>query len=84
MNETVANRVQAIREAQGKSRQQLANAAGTSPQYIHQVETGEIKNPGVKISLRLADALGVPVDVLFPPVASNAQPEPASSLRGEK
>jgi transcriptional regulator with XRE-family HTH domain len=68
---TAPNNVEAIRKAQGKSRQQLANAARTSPQYIQKLET-EIRDPGIDMSRRVAEALGVPLDEAFPPAVEPA------------
>lgn len=79
MKTALGDRIRATREAQGKSRQQLASAALTSPQYIHQVETGKIKDPGIDILSRVAVALGLDVDALLSP----AQPEPATLSQGK-
>lgn len=55
---------------------QLAEASGVKQSTISELERGDIKNPSLGSARRLARALRMPVDRLFP---SNAEPadEPA-------
>ena len=59
------------REAQGLSQEQLANKAGFRQTQISRLEGGNRK-PRPETKDKLADALGYPVDRIFPP--SGIQP----------
>jgi transcriptional regulator with XRE-family HTH domain len=68
------NTVKKTREAKGLRREELAVSAGISVAYVFKLESdtdGSI-DPGLDIARRLSDALGVPLDKLFPrvPVAA--------------
>ena len=51
-------KIKALREAQGWSREHLAEATGQTPEFIADVESGEI-SPPVAFILRLSSAYGV-------------------------
>ena len=51
-------RVRELREGHNWSREDLAQSTGQSPEFIEQVETGEV-TPSVAFLLRLARALGI-------------------------
>jgi putative transcriptional regulator len=53
-----------VREARGLTQAQLAEAVGVSRKTINTVENG-IFVPSTVIALKLAAALGVPVEALF-------------------
>lgn len=59
------NRVKEIREAKKLSRRKLAEMIDMSPSYIQFIETGE-RNPTITTAHKLAKALGVSIDDLFP------------------
>ncbi|HEY8486548.1 MAG TPA: substrate-binding domain-containing protein [Limnochordales bacterium] len=54
-----------LRERRGLSQQELARAAGVSRQTVSYVETG-VYLPSVAVAVRMARALGVTVEELFP------------------
>ena len=58
-------RVKRRRERQGLSVQELAARAGTTYQTIWRIERGELKEPGIGLAQRIAQALGVGVDYLI-------------------
>lgn len=58
------NRIEALRIAQGMSRQQLADAVGVHYQTIGYLERGEY-SPSLTLALRLSEVLGHPVEALF-------------------
>jgi putative molybdopterin biosynthesis protein len=60
----VCNNVKSIRTRLGMSQQDLANLAGVTRQAISTLESGQC-SPSIAISLRLAKALGCPVEELF-------------------
>ena len=53
-----------IRQSLGMSQCELARRAGIRQPLVSELETGRLF-PGEEISKRLADALGVPPEVLF-------------------
>jgi transcriptional regulator with XRE-family HTH domain len=57
--------VKRLRKARNLTQEQLAKKAGVTQGYISQLEAGTRKDPGVKVALRLAQALGVPVTELL-------------------
>jgi transcriptional regulator with XRE-family HTH domain len=59
MSETFAARLRRIRDEKGFTVPQLAGAVGMSPSAIRQLESGQIKNPGFALGLRLANQLSV-------------------------
>ncbi len=74
------NQVRARREARGLSQQALAQAAGLTRQSIGAIEAGRA-TPAVDVAIRVARALGCPVEALF---TTEDPPLPAASeLRGE-
>jgi putative transcriptional regulator len=60
----LANRVRAAREARGWTQAQLAELIGVSRKTVNTVENG-VFIPSTVIALKMARALGVPVDHLF-------------------
>lgn len=50
-----------LRYLAGMSLRDVQNATGISNAYLSQVETGDCKNPTVKILRKLAEAYGVPL-----------------------
>lgn len=60
------NKLQALREAKGLSREQLAVAARASFAYIIRLEDGSRSNPSVLIAQRIAAALDTEVSALWP------------------
>ncbi|MFY8194968.1 helix-turn-helix transcriptional regulator [Novosphingobium sp. B1] len=64
MAERLANELRAAREAKGWTQGQLAEAIGVSRKTINTVENG-VFIPSTMIALKLAAALGQPVEALF-------------------
>ena len=62
--EPVFNQIEAVRTAQGLSRQELADLVGVHYQTIGYLERGEY-SPSLVLALRIADALGKEVSELF-------------------
>ncbi len=58
--------MQALRQACGLSRAQLALIAGVSPETVRNAETGS-RHPSARVTRALAVALGVPITDLSPP-----------------
>lgn len=58
------NRLALFRVEHGLSRRALAEAVGVNPQTIGYLERGDYA-PSLELGLRLAAALGVPVNQLF-------------------
>ncbi|KQO50189.1 helix-turn-helix transcriptional regulator [Sphingomonas sp. Leaf257] len=64
MNETLCNDLKAAREAAGLTQGALAEAIGVSRKTINTVENG-VFQPSTLLALKLARALGRPVESLF-------------------
>jgi putative transcriptional regulator len=62
--EKLANRLREAREARGWTQAQLAEAIGVSRKTVNTVENG-VFVPSTLIALKLATALGEPVEALF-------------------
>jgi putative transcriptional regulator len=62
--ERLDNRLRAAREAKGWTQAQLAEAIGVSRKTVNTVENG-VFIPSTVIALKLARALGRPVEQLF-------------------
>ncbi len=55
-----------IREARGLTQIQLAERSGLKQATISDLETGKIKSPSVETAMRVARALEVNLDEIFP------------------
>jgi putative transcriptional regulator len=64
MSERLANDLRAAREAAGWTQAQLAERVGVSRKTINTVENG-VFIPSTLLALKLARALGKPVEALF-------------------
>ncbi|MBW8785864.1 MAG: helix-turn-helix transcriptional regulator [Novosphingobium sp.] len=64
MAEALGNRLREAREAKGLTQAQLAAAIGVSRKTVNTVENG-VFVPSTVIALKLAAALGEPVERLF-------------------
>lgn len=64
------------------SQKELARAAGIHPQYVYLLEKGT-SMPTLPVARKLARALGVDVDEIFPPHAGHTLGEPCSSCECE-
>ena len=60
----LVNTLRAVREAQGLTQGQLAEAIGVSRKTVNTVENG-VFVPSTVIALKLAAVLGQPVEALF-------------------
>ena len=65
MAEALDNRIREAREAKGWTQAQLAERIGVSRKTVNTVENG-VFVPSTVIALKLARALGEPVEGLFP------------------
>ena len=66
MTSHMGQRVKRLREAREWSQPDLAKRAKVSQAYIaEELERGTKRNPSVRIAVRLAKALGVPVTALL-------------------
>jgi transcriptional regulator with XRE-family HTH domain len=74
------NRVQSEREARGWTREQLGLKASVSREYIRLLEIGAVRTPALESARKVASALGVTVDELFPSSAAKLV-APVSSKR---
>jgi len=63
------NRVRELREAQGIPQHELARRAGVGRLFLSDVERA-FASPTVPVAHRIAAALGVPLDEVFPGPAS--------------
>ena len=57
----------ALREKRGLSQRQLAKLLGTSQPYVAKLESGRIKNVGVRTLVKCARALGGAVTITIAP-----------------
>jgi transcriptional regulator with XRE-family HTH domain len=57
-------KLQDARKKANMTLEELAEAAGTSKDYVWQLETGR-REPKVSLALKIADALGYSVEELF-------------------
>lgn len=64
MAERLGNRLKEAREAKGLTQLQLAEAIGVSRKTVNTVENG-VFVPSTLIALKLAEALGAPIEGLF-------------------
>lgn len=75
----MASRLAEYRKRAGLTQRQVAQAARCSEQMIAAIEAGRRRAPNVYIAQRIARALGVPVDVLFPPDEEPGKEERSSA-----
>lgn len=54
-----------LRKERGLTMQDVANAIGSSASYIHLLEKGKRKNPGLSSAIKLADFYGVEVSTFI-------------------
>jgi transcriptional regulator with XRE-family HTH domain len=62
----------ALREKRGLSQRQLAKLLGTSQPYVAKLESGRVKNLGVKTLVKCARALGASVSIRMDPLRRSA------------
>lgn len=65
--------IRRIRLNQGLTQEELAEKAGTSPDTIKRYESGTYEGIKLVMVYRIAEALGVSLDVLVPPPANRSQ-----------
>ncbi|MFX1487147.1 MAG: helix-turn-helix domain-containing protein [Promethearchaeota archaeon] len=61
---TLAQKIKGLREVKKLGRTQLADKVGMERSYLYQIESGQQKNPGLRILRGLADELDVSIDYL--------------------
>ena len=64
LNFEIGNRIRLIREAQNKTREQIAELAEISPHFLFEIETGR-KSMKSKTIINLAKALNVTTDYIL-------------------
>ncbi|WP_329426873.1 helix-turn-helix transcriptional regulator [Streptosporangium sp. NBC_01495] len=64
--------VRALRLSQGFSQVKLASRAGLDNSYVSRIESGQRLHPAPDVTLRLAEALGVPMAALVADVEALA------------
>lgn len=72
--------IRAIREAHGLSQKEVAEAAGIDQSYLSMIESGQRRNPGMRIMSRLAQALQVSMDELAERAGYLPGPQPPDPL----
>ena len=58
-------RLAELRRQAGLNQTELATMAGISPNYISEIESGKVRNPGIWHVWQIVKALGVTVDELI-------------------
>jgi len=69
-----------LREKRGLTQRQLAKLLGTSQPYVAKLESGRVKNLGVKTLVKCAQALGASVSIRMAPLGRSS-PTAGSRLR---
>ena len=69
-----------LREKRGLTQRQLAKLLGTSQPYVAKLESGRVKNLGVKTLVKCAQALGASVSIRMAPL-KRSSPTAGSRLR---
>jgi predicted XRE-type DNA-binding protein len=67
----------ALRERRGLSQRQLAGLLGTSQPYVAKLESGRVRNLGIRTLTKVARALGASISVRIAPVGRAAAPRSA-------
>lgn len=62
--EQILNRIEALRQEAGLSRQDLADAVGVHYQTVGYIERGEY-SPSLVLAFRIANALNKPIEQIF-------------------
>lgn len=71
--------IKARRAESGMSLQDVADAAGMTKGYLHEIESGKTFNLGLIIAIRLSVCLGIPVNMM-----AAAALESLTASEGEK
>jgi DNA-binding XRE family transcriptional regulator len=66
------NRIKVLREHRQMTQRELAEAARMNPLYLSQIECGRATG-GIKSLSRVAEALGVSLDMIAPPVTPSSE-----------
>lgn len=69
-----------LREKRGLTQRQFAKLLGTSQPYVAKLESGRVKNLGVKTLVKCAQALGASVSIRMDPLGRTS-PTAGSRLR---
>ena len=72
----------ALREKRGLSQRQFAKLLGTSQPYVAKLESGRVKNLGVKTLVKCARALGGSVTIRIEPVRKSTTRRARPRKRG--
>ena len=71
--EDFGRRLRALRKQRGQSQEEFALLVDLDRTYIGGIERGE-RNPGLKVIIRIADTLNVPVSDLFSEFTNSRSP----------
>ncbi len=71
----VGQRIRAERKARKMTLEELASAAGMNTSFLHQIETAK-KKPSLRMVHNIAEALRVPIPILFQGMERVATPDP--------
>jgi transcriptional regulator with XRE-family HTH domain len=63
----VEQQIVALREKRGLTQRQLAKLLGTSQPYVAKLESGRVKNLGIRTLVKCARALGASVSIAMEP-----------------
>lgn len=78
------SRLREIRESRGLRKEDVASKAVISVEYVRLLEAPDPPVPGLAIARRLAKALGVTIDELFPTEhVEGTDPEPSVPAPGD-
>ena len=68
----IGQRITALRKLEGISQQELADRAGLTRQHIGRIEKGELVSVAYVTIQQIAEAIGMPVDIIDPKLADLA------------
>ena len=71
----------ALREKRGLTQQGLAKLLGTSQPYVAKIESGRVKNLGIRTLVKCAHALGASIAIRMEPVSRRLTRSAASARR---
>jgi transcriptional regulator with XRE-family HTH domain len=73
--ETLAQRLQRLREEKGYSKQKVSRKTNISPTSIRLLETGDVKLPAFHMMVRLSELYEVPLESWVPYIMANVPEE---------
>lgn len=61
----IGKNIKKIREGKGLTRKELSKKSDVIYRTLENIEKGKTKNPGIMLVKRIAETLGVPIDILL-------------------